>query len=1294
MSNRRNQDPFEPERRKRRARRREPENVRDDAQSDSTPRRRRWPIVVLVLLLIVALLPNLIGWFGLHNQFLPYAIGDFQGNVNIRQASLGWFQSIELNDVTATDLAGNPLASVAQVKTSKPLYALLTGSDYGEVDIHKPVVYYHVRQNGSNLEDAVSRYIASSQPSPLKSEVQNNSEPFVLPKMLIRVHEGSALITAEGNPRTWQIDSLSVAAAISEPQAPLAATAQLRAMSLMPDANGQLVVEESGTIEQLKLAFDVGADQLSFSTATVELETKQFPISIAAPLGQRIIGPATMGGSASSQIKAAWNGTTSEVEANIASLQLSNPQIYAPQLLNEDQFFVDQLSARGAMQLSPRRISADQFVVETDFGRLDANGDFDPGQIAKLSQGGQLPDSTLQMEGEIDIAKLLQRLPSTFQLHKDLTVESGTIQFSAGQQNGTDARRLIFNVDTANVRANRGGQPIVWQQPLRLVGVLRESSGQFSIESLECISDFLNINGTATLREGMFRVSGNLGELSQRIRQFADLGPMQFAGSLDGQFGWKIVGENQINVAQLVNQPIQIGGEFTVNQPVIEMTDLPRWSPDKIVIRTSGSGQLSGTESSSSMKLSQAGAQLEVGNETAILSLARPIEDAFTNQQWVFNTQVTGQVEGWLQHLRNFVDPGDFQAGGTLNFAGITIVDPNQIRVENGQYEIKQLGFEGYGAKIREDRVVGSVTADYAIDTGNVGVQQGTLQGSGISATAQNLKLTISDAMQLDGAAAWRADINRMAEWYSLSPAADSINWFGAVEGNVDFKSSASGTDASFRADLTDLVATQQATATDRTSPMQMVSKKQAWTELWREPKVNLNGQVTLGSDFNSLAIHGLTARSGSLDFDSKGTISDLAGSLVMDLEGSWQPNFDKINSLLAAYSQDMVELGGTGIQPYRIQGPLFADSAAAWVSEQLIVQTIVGWDRGQLAGLPIGKSDLAVELQRQVATLRTNESGIPVSGGTVNLQPQLDLRGNDPVLVHGAGRVLNSVQVTPEICRDCLKFVAPWLSDTTNAQGVFSADIQGMSMPLFNPQQASARGTLVMQDVTVAAGPMAEQLLGTVSQIQAILKPDSRERELKTWLKIEQQSIPLAVENGRVFHEGIKFSHNELIIRTSGSVGFDQTVNLVAKIPIADEWIDGNQYLAGLKGQSISIPVGGTVDRPVIDKDAVQKLSTDLVRNAAQGAIGNAITDKVNPKLNEYRNELNEKVGGEMNKLQNKFQDKLGGFLQDKLGAPASGNSGQNAVPSQTPQASPGQQLEDRLNGELQKGFNKLFGG
>ena len=1289
MSDRRQRDPFEPDTRQSRRQRQEEQRSRRSEQE--RPRRRRWPWVLLVLLVIIGLLPNLIGWFGLQNQLIPMALGDFQGKVNVRSASVGWFQPITLQGIEASDLAGNPLATIEEVRTSKPLYAFLTGNDYGEVDVHKPVVFFSGRTDGSNIEDSLSRYLANSEPSPLGNAPKPAAAPMKLPKMLVRVHEGAARIESDGSPQVWQIDSLEATAAVSQAESPLAATVQFRSSSFLPDGQGKLVSNESGTV-WLNTVVDPGAESLSFSSADVSAKTEQFPLSMIAPLSERFIGRSRIAGGASADISAAWKASTNEVQANIKSLQLTGPEIDAPDLLSGDTFRVDQLTAHGALQLSPSHISAKQFVVETDFGRIDANGEFDPGQLAQLSAGGQpngavLPDTNLQVEGEIDLAKLLGTLPATFQLHEDLKIESGKLKFSAGQRNDADAKRLVVNIDTANLRALRAGQPIVWQQPLRVVGVLNENGGALSLESLELISEFLNIEGSATLRQGMFRINGNLGSLSKRVRQFADLGEIQLDGELDGQFGWQVTGNENVDVSGLVNEPIQMGGEFLIKRPIIEMPGIPRWSTEEVVIRTSGSGQLSGAQENQKLRVNQAGAQLVIGSENALMSLAQPVTDAFTQQQWVFNSQVTGQLSKWLAHIRNFVDPGDIQASGTLDFAGVAIVDSNLIRIDNGQYEIKELGFVGYGTNINEDRVVGTVNANYSLESGNVGVPQATLQGSGISASAQNLTLTMGDAMQLAGSAAWRADINRLAEWLSLS-GPDSINWYGAAEGSIDFTNSANGTDATFRADLSDLVATQKATTAQPTQPMQMAGNQQAWTEIWREERVNMSGQFSLGSDFDSIQLHQLATRSGSVDFDAKGSISELSGVMNLDVAGTWQPNFDKIQTLMAATTDDLVQLTGGVAEPFKIVGPLFETTpSGGWVPQQLAVETGLGWQSGRLAGLPIGKGEVAVNLSQQVASVRTTAAGIPVSQGVAHLQPQLDLRGTDLVLVHGQSQVLDRVQVTPEICREFLKFVAPLLSDTTNAEGVISASLQGLNMPLSDFQKVSARGSLVMEDVTVAAGPLAEQLLATVTQLQSVLKPGSRERELKTWLKVEQQTIPLAIENGRVYHEGIKFSHDELIIRTSGSVGFDQGLELVAEIPIAAQWLEGNQYLAGLKGQSISIPIGGTVNKPVIDQSKVRQLSADLVRNAATGALNNAITDKIAPKVNQ-----------EVNKLQSQFQNKIGGFLGDKLGVPANAQTPAGQVPAtQTPAGaaqSVGQGLEDRLNNELQNGFNKLFGG
>jgi translocation and assembly module TamB len=263
--------------------------------------------------------------------------------------------------------------------------------------------------------------------------------------------------------------------------------------------------------------------------------------------------------------------------------------------------------------------------------------------------------------------------------------------------------------------------------------------------------------------------------------------------------------------------------------------------------------------------------------------------------------------------------------------------------------------------------------------------------------------------------------------------------------------------------------------------------------------------------------------------------------------------------------------------------------------------------------------------------------------------------------------------------------------ADATSAKGRVTVDAQTVRVPVFSPADVAARGEIHLSDVVIGAGPLADQLINTVTQVRAILKPGSAAdgRDLKTWLQMSQQTIPVTIQNQRVFHENLKFTHKDMTIKTRGSVGFDQSLNLVAEIPIADDWIAGKSYLAGLRGQSISIPIGGTVSKPQLDKQAIQQLSTQLVKQAAGNAINQAIGDKITPKVNEYQNQINNKLNNELNKFQGKIGEKLGGSLFPQGSAPPPANNGAAPV-NGTSQPDLGQQLE----GELLKGIGNLFGG
>ena len=262
------------------------------------------------------------------------------------------------------------------------------------------------------------------------------------------------------------------------------------------------------------------------------------------------------------------------------------------------------------------------------------------------------------------------------------------------------------------------------------------------------------------------------------------------------------------------------------------------------------------------------------------------------------------------------------------------------------------------------------------------------------------------------------------------------------------------------------------------------------------------------------------------------------------------------------------------------------------------------------------------------------------------------------------------------------------------------------------------ARGEVRLHQVVIGAGPTAQQLLGTVKELRALLKPEStNDRDLNTWLQMSEQTVPILVRQGRVYHDKLDFSHKDLVVQTSGSVGFDQTIEMVAKIPIADDWIAGKPYLASLQGQSISIPVTGTTSKPKLDRGAIEQLSKNLAKQVAAGAARQVLTDKLVPKVNEYQKRINDKIGGELNKLQGKLGDQLGNSFLQKLnpqgaqggqGNPTPGAPfGQSALPSSQVQPGlpnqPGQPLQnppslqeqakEKIEQELFKGIGSLFG-
>jgi len=556
-------------------------------------RRRRWPWVLLLLLILILILPNVVTMMGLEQRAVNMFTGDLNGQLKIGRASAGWFQPLTLKNVTLLDENEQPVVSVAEVKSSKRLWSFASGAlgdlgkaDFGHFELTQPVVNLQLRKNGSNLEDVLANYLTAS---PEQNTQQPSSNSSVqLPHASVSIIDGTASITSAASQGAWSVDQLNVNAKVKSPEAAVAFSLQCRVTPFSVDAGGTPIPQGSGNID-LVATLDSGQTELLMKSVDVTIQSQTLPLSILGPLAERVIGPTAVAGNFDCQLNAACDLQTSHLQATVESMNLAQVQFASPEVLGDDVFQLATANAIGKINLSPSTLWADQFQFNSDVGRVTANGQFEIADVNRLAAGGQLPESNFQMQGNLDLARLMRMLPATFHTHQDLQLQSGVANFQIGSQQ----RQLLMNVDMADLKARRGGQEIVWQEPINLSSVLTSDQTGLALKNVQCKTDFLTVVGNANMHEGVFDFKGDLDLLTKRVGQFVDLQQMAFGGNLDGKFGWQLRGNPNGNSASGVvyDRPIDMIGSFVVANPRVAMPGLPDWKQNRRAVpcRFSGS---------------------------------------------------------------------------------------------------------------------------------------------------------------------------------------------------------------------------------------------------------------------------------------------------------------------------------------------------------------------------------------------------------------------------------------------------------------------------------------------------------------------------------------------------------------------------------------------------------------------------------------------------------------------------------------------------------------------------------
>jgi hypothetical protein len=263
------------------------------------------------------------------------------------------------------------------------------------------------------------------------------------------------------------------------------------------------------------------------------------------------------------------------------------------------------------------------------------------------------------------------------------------------------------------------------------------------------------------------------------------------------------------------------------------------------------------------------------------------------------------------------------------------------------------------------------------------------------------------------------------------------------------------------------------------------------------------------------------------------------------------------------------------------------------------------GWESIRAYGFDVGRAEVKAKLAKGALTF--DPLAAPAGGGTLALAPTVRLDADPPFATLPQGPILQKVKLTTQSAGGAIKFALPAIAGSAKADGEFSAGVDDKTrLVLGDPALSKANGLIQIHKATLAPGPVIAEvakLLGAQNPVMTLAN---------------ETVVPFQVEKGRVHHQNFPIKLGGTVVRTSGSVGFDESLELVVEVPLPNDlpMLKNNPILMkAVAGKPAKIPLKGTLTKPVIDVKAFNEAVVAAARASAKD-VGRDLLDK---ELNKF---------------------------------------------------------------------------
>ncbi len=1095
------------------------------------------------------------------------------GSVNVGGASLGWFSPVELRDVVITDEAGRAILTAPKITSQKSLFALARNkTEPGEFLIENPTVAVVCEKDGTNVEGAFAKY--------LKERTEAAQA-----RLAVRVTGGTLTITDADTGHTTRVEG--IAASVNVPANPAEQIA-VKATA----ATGSVDAEAS--IGDLSSAKVVCAD---------------FPLDTFAPLVKRFQPGVSLAGTVTTDLRLTWGkDATGRAARTVAGTASGKRLAVAAPWLNGDTLRFDSVDLPLDVELAGRVVRVRKFDLTCDVGTLSAAGTLDPDDAsdAWFEQPG------VAVKANVELAKLASKLPKLLRLKDGIELTEGRLEVdvsSKADAGGTlwegkihtsalKGRSLIrlFDVSIFHLgtpKATNVDKTIAWEQPLSVEFAGRYAKGQLpTVDKLIVTSDCVALNTKITPETVQAAANVYLHKLGSRLADFMNLDGF----TLDGEASAALVGRRQPDGT--------FGASATIELKNFAYTDRrgKGLNEPALKLELSATGQ---APAGGPLSLATAKATLTAGGDELRLTLLEAVPDVWEMSGGSVEVYLGGDLARWKSRVAAVTKIPSMPLSGTADVRGRAKFAADRVTVDGLAVTLTRPKLDRW---IRLDEPTTSATGDLAFvrATGVATIANLTVNSVPLSVAGGTLAFeTQAEPVVVSGSGQCVADLNRLGQTVRLFADANGPDALhGRGVGPLKFRTSGDTTTFTGTLDV----------ANFGVGPKEKL--------LWVEPTLKLETDGTYSGNADSVTLAVAKVERPGLALDAKGGLTKIAATQDINFAGTLRYDWAKLTPLVREQLGNSFTATGSGSRAFALSGQLQPGGPAvaalappANVGNPITLKApgaatpkppavpggpsmfaalsgdaALGWDSIKAYGFDVGASELNVKLTRGVATIAPLTATF--GGGRVTLAPTLHLDTTPGAVTLAKGVVIDRAKLTPSATAGALGYALPAIANAGQAEGEISASIGDNRIALGDFTQSNLKGTLTIHKATVGLSPVTAQVANLLGMKDT------------TMTLANESVVPVQVANGRVHHQNFAVRISGTTFHTSGSVGFDDTLDLVIDVPLPKELpaLKNNPVLVkAVAGKVLKVPVRGTLAKPELNAAAFNDAVVALAREGAK---------------------------------------------------------------------------------------------